>query len=78
MATAIDTLSGIFTPILPALTAAGMLKAVLSLLVAFKLVASSDQSYQILNFMGDATFYFLPILWQARRQRSLNATRILL
>lgn len=62
VATAIDTLSGIFTPILPALTAAGMLKAVLSLLVAFKLVASSDQSYQILNFMGDATFYFLPIL----------------
>ncbi len=62
VAVAIDTLSGIFTPILPALTAAGMLKAVLSLLVAFKLVASSDQSYQILNFMGDATFYFLPIL----------------
>lgn len=62
LATAIDTLSGIFTPILPALTAAGMLKAVLSLLVAFKLVSSSDQSYQILNFMGDATFYFLPIL----------------
>ena len=62
VAAAIDTLSGIFTPILPALTAAGMLKAVLSLLVAFKLVASSDQSYQILNFMGDATFYFLPIL----------------
>ena len=61
-AAAIDTLSGIFTPILPALTAAGMLKAVLSLLVAFKVVSSSDQSYQILNFMGDATFYFLPIL----------------
>ena len=61
-ARAIDTLSGIFTPILPALTAAGMLKAVLSLLVAFKLVSSEQQSYQILNFMGDATFYFLPIL----------------
>ena len=61
-ARAIDTLSGIFTPILPALTAAGMLKAVLSLLVALKLVSSDQQSYQILNFMGDATFYFLPIL----------------
>lgn len=61
-ARAIDTLSGIFTPILPALTAAGMLKAVLSLLVAFKVVSSDQQSYQILNFMGDATFYFLPIL----------------
>lgn len=61
-ATAIDTLSGIFTPILPALTASGMLKAVLSLLVAFKLVDSGSQSYQVINFMADATFYFLPIL----------------
>lgn len=61
-AKAIDTLSGIFTPILPPLTAAGMLKAVLSLLVAFHLVSSDSQSYQIINFMADATFYFLPIM----------------
>ena len=33
----IDTLTGIFTPILPPLTAAGMIKAVLAILVAFKL-----------------------------------------
>ncbi len=58
----IDTVSGIFTPILPALTAAGMIKAVLALLVAFKLVDSSSNTYQVINFMGDATFYFLPIL----------------
>ena len=46
----IDTISGIFTPILPAITAAGMLKAVLSLLVAFKVVST------------DSAFYFLPVL----------------
>lgn len=58
----IDTISGIFTPILPAITAAGMLKAVLSLLVAFKLVSTDAQTYQIVNFMADSAFYFLPIL----------------
>ncbi|MCI8863179.1 MAG: PTS transporter subunit EIIC [Lachnospiraceae bacterium] len=58
----IDTISGIFTPILPAITAAGMLKAVLSLLVAFKLVSTDAQTYQIVNFMADSSFYFLPIL----------------
>lgn len=58
----VDTLSGIFTPILPALTAAGMLKAVLALLVAFKLIDTSGQTYQIISFMADAAFYFLPIL----------------
>ncbi|HIV43310.1 MAG TPA: PTS transporter subunit EIIC [Candidatus Faecalibacterium avium] len=58
----IDTITGIFTPILPPLTAAGMLKAVLAVLVAFKLVSSDSSTYQVVNFMADATFYFLPIL----------------
>lgn len=62
LAKVIDTISGIFTPILPAITAAGMMKAVLSLLMAFNLISKESQSYQIINFMADAAFYFLPIL----------------
>lgn len=58
----INTLTGIFTPILPALTASGMIKAVLAILIAFKLVNNQSMTYQVLNFMGDATFYFLPVL----------------
>lgn len=58
----IDTIAGIFTPILPPLTAAGMLKAVLALLVAFKWVDNQASTYQVINFMADATFYFLPVL----------------
>ncbi|GAU78397.1 beta-glucoside-specific PTS transporter subunit IIABC [Fusibacter sp. 3D3] len=58
----IDTLTGIFTPILPAITAAGMIKAILAILVTFKVVTNTSQAYQILNFMADAGFYFLPIL----------------
>ena len=58
----IDTITGIFTPVLPAITAAGMLKAVLSLLVAFHLVDTTASTYQVINFMADAAFYFLPIL----------------
>lgn len=58
----IDTITGIFTPVLPAITAAGMLKAVLSLLVAFKLVDTAASTYQVINFMADAAFYFLPVL----------------
>ena len=58
----IDTITGIFTPVLPAITAAGMLKAVLSLLVAFSLVDTEASTYQVINFMADAAFYFLPLL----------------
>ena len=68
-------ISGIFTPILPVITAAGMIKAVLSLLVVFKVVAVDDVNYQVLNFIGDAGFYFLPVFLgaSAARQFKTNA-----
>ncbi|KAF9404377.1 hypothetical protein HW555_014365 [Spodoptera exigua] len=61
----IDTITGIFTPILPAITAAGMLKAVLSLLVVFNAIDKTGQTYIIMDFMADSAFYFLPILLAA-------------
>ena len=58
----LDTISSIFTPILPAITASGMIKAFLALLVAFNWVDNTAQTYQIVSFMADAGFYFLPLL----------------
>ncbi|GFZ27520.1 beta-glucoside-specific PTS transporter subunit IIABC [Lactobacillus corticis] len=58
---AIDLISGIFTPILPALIGAGMIKGLLMLAVEFGLSKSSG-TYQIWYAAGDAVFYFLPIL----------------
>ncbi len=58
----LDTVAGIFTPILPAITGAGMLKALLALLKSLNLVSTTSQSYYILNFISDAAFFFLPII----------------
>ena len=71
----IDTLSGIFTPILPAITAAGMIKAILALLTAFSLVDKTGTTYQTLNFMADAAFYFLPVLLANSAAKNSNAIR---
>ncbi|MBS4750727.1 beta-glucoside-specific PTS transporter subunit IIABC [Carnobacteriaceae bacterium zg-ZUI78] len=71
------TISGIFTPVLPVITAAGMIKAVLSLLVVFKLVTTKDQNYQILNFIGDAGFYFLPIFLGGTAARQFKTNQYL-
>ena len=57
----LDMISSIFAPVLPAITAAGMLKAVLALLVAFNLVDTASSSYQVINFMGDAASCFMPM-----------------
>lgn len=68
----IDTVSGIFTPILPAITAGGMMKALLALIVAFKWVDSTSTTYQTLNFMADAAFYFMPILLANSAAKKFN------
>jgi len=57
-----DIISGIFAPILPAIVGAGLLKGVLSLIIACKLMAPADSGYVVLNMIADAPFYFLPFL----------------
>lgn len=59
---ALDTIAGIFFPIVPALTGAGMLKAVMALAVAFGWLSPKSETYQFINYIGDAAFYFLPVL----------------
>ena len=56
------TLTAIFQPVIPALAGSGMIKALLALLVAFHVVDSGSQTYQIFNAFGDALFTFLPFL----------------
>lgn len=55
-------ISGIFTPVIPAITAAGMVKAVLALLNAFGVINNESQAYMILSFASDAAFYFMPVM----------------
>lgn len=58
----LDTISGIFTPILPAITGAAMVKVLLILAVMFGILQKDSHTYQILTFVGDTPFYFLPIM----------------
>ena len=58
----LDVISGIFTPILPAITGAAMIKVLLIILTMSGLLSKDTQTYQILNFVGDTPFYFLPIM----------------
>lgn len=58
----ISTLTEIFAPALPAITGAGMFKALLAAVIAFKLMDTSGSTYRILFSMSDAAFYFLPMV----------------
>lgn len=58
----LDALAGVFTPILPAIVGAGMIKALLSTLQMAGYVAADSQTFQIFNALADGAFYFLPVL----------------
>lgn len=57
-----EVISGIFSPIIPAIAGAGILKGVLSLFVTFGWVATTNQTYQIMTAISDGVFYFMPMV----------------
>ncbi|MDL5610104.1 beta-glucoside-specific PTS transporter subunit IIABC [Bacillus halotolerans] len=57
-----DVISGVFTPILPAIAGAGMIKGLVALAVTFGWMAEKSQVHVILSAVGDGAFYFLPLL----------------
>lgn len=57
----LGAITAIFQPIIPAMCGSGMIKAVLAILVATKLLQNTDSTYIFLNTVADAAFYFLPI-----------------
>lgn len=59
---AFEIISGIFSPIIPAIAGAGILKGVLSLFVTFGWVTSSNQTYQIMTAISDGVFFFMPMV----------------
>ena len=70
--TIFDTIAGLFTPILPVLTAAGMIQAVLILLKAFSLVDATSSTYTLINNIANAGFYFLPVMLAYTTAKKFN------
>ncbi|MGQ3479069.1 PTS transporter subunit EIIC [Paenibacillus sp. TY11] len=69
----LDFVSGVFTPILPAMIGAGMIKVIILVLMSFGLLLSDPQVYTILMAISDGIFYFLPIFVAASAARRLRS-----
>ncbi|MEC2310266.1 beta-glucoside-specific PTS transporter subunit IIABC [Bacillus atrophaeus] len=68
-----DVISGVFTPILPAIAGAGMIKGILALAVTFGWMAETSQAHTILTAIGDGAFYFLPVLLAVSAARKFGS-----
>ena len=66
--------AGSMTPLLPAMLGCGMIKVVLTLLTTFNLIDTAGSTYIILNAVGDAFFYFMPILLGGTAAKRLGSS----
>lgn len=57
-----NTMSGVLAPTLGILTAAGIIKGLISLFASLGWVSTASGVYMLLYAVGDGFFYFLPIL----------------
>lgn len=71
-----DFIASIFTPVLPAIIGAGLVKSVLALAV---LLGMNDQSntYYFINIIGDAPLYFLPMMLAVTASKKLECNSYL-
>jgi beta-glucoside PTS system EIICBA component len=62
MSKLIDLVSGIFIPALVVLVAGGIFKGIISMLQMMEVVTTNTPTYNFLNAIADAPFYYLPII----------------
>jgi len=73
----IDFISGVFTPMLGVLCAAGMIKGLTAMFVAFNWLSENSGTYKILYSIGDGFFYFLPIILGLTAAKKLHVDQFI-
>ncbi|WP_346425803.1 glucose PTS transporter subunit IIA [Plantibacter flavus] len=73
----VDFIAATFQPIVPALSGAGMIMALLAVLVVTNVITRESQTYQVLAFFANAVFYFLPIFVAISAADKLKTNRFL-
>lgn len=72
-----DVISGIFTPILPALAGTGLIKGVLALVLTMGWMSAKGSWYQVLYMISDSVFYFLPFFVAVTAARKFKTSEFL-
>jgi PTS system beta-glucosides-specific IIC component len=72
-----DAISGCLTPTIPVLIGCGMIKVLLIILESAGLLTSDNVTYQLISAVGDAGFYFLPILVGGNAAKKFGANQAL-
>lgn len=72
----LQTITGSISPIIGVLAASGILKGLLSALVGFSLISEKSFVFILLSAVGDAVFYFLPVILGFTTARKMKSDPI--
>ncbi|VDG22570.1 glucose PTS transporter subunit IIA [Lactiplantibacillus mudanjiangensis] len=72
-----DTVSGVFGPIVPAIAGAGMIKGLMAGLVALKVISGTTMTYQVIDMLASGVFTFLPFFVAASAAKIFKTNQYL-
>ncbi len=72
----LDFMVGVFQPLVPAIAGAGILKAILSMLVLMGVMQAGSGWHTVLNNGADAALYFLPVMVACTMATKLNINKL--
>ncbi|ALS36300.1 PTS system beta-glucosides-specific IIC component [Enterococcus rotai] len=72
-----DTVSGVFGPIVPAIAGAGMIKGLMAGLVALNVISNQTDTYSIIDMVASGVFTFLPFFVAASAARIFKTNQYL-
>ncbi|MFC6200552.1 PTS beta-glucoside transporter subunit IIBCA [Lactiplantibacillus nangangensis] len=72
----LDFIIGVFQPLVPAIAGGGILKAMLMLVSMFGWMSDKSQTYQVLNLIGTAPLYFLPLIVAVTTAKKLKVNEL--
>lgn len=70
--TVFEAISGCLVPVIPVLMGGAFVKVLIILLSNFNLISTESNTYFVLNFVADASTYFLPVLLGASAAKKFN------
>lgn len=71
--TVLDGITGCISPLIPIMVAGGMLKVIFILLSMAGLLSTESSTYQVVTFVADSVFYFLPVFVGATGAKKFGA-----
>lgn len=72
-----DTVSGVFGPLVPAIAGAGMIKGLMAGLAALNIISNQTDSYLVIDMLASGVFTFLPFFVAASAARIFQTNQYL-